>query len=113
MDELNEVQQKSYAIATNWEPVPAGYKPVNLYEFYTNLKDSGKSEEKNFSYVSADTDLLGWAIENAAGQNLFVDGTNNIVITKFSSWKKPTDYMALPLTHVIVKKVRKLLNRNS
>ncbi|MBB5645060.1 hypothetical protein HDE70_001348 [Pedobacter cryoconitis] len=41
MDELNEVQQKTYAIATNWEPVPAGYKPVNLYEFYTSLKDSG------------------------------------------------------------------------
>lgn len=229
--EFDEVQQKSYAIATNWEPVPPGYKPMNLHEFYTNLKHLGKSEEKNFSYVSANTDLLGWAIENATGQtfntllsellwkpmgaennayltvdidgfprctgglcatardfsligqlladggirnskeiisigviedianngdhtawekgqwgkafapisknmsyrsgwyiindkpkllfamgiygqNLFVDRTNNIVIAKFSSWKKPTDYIALPLTHLIVKKVRKLLNLN-
>lgn len=228
---FDEDQQNSYDIATNWEPVPAEHKPMDLHEFYTSLKHSGKSGEENFSYVSANTDLLGWAIENATGQtfnsllsellwkpmgaeksayltvdkngfprctgglcatardfaligqliidggirnskeiippsvieditnngdhtawekgqwgkafapisknmnyrsgwyimndkpkllfamgiygqNLFVDRTNSIVIAKFSSWKKSTDYIALPLTHLLVKKVRRLLNRD-
>ncbi|MBB5637284.1 hypothetical protein HDE68_003199 [Pedobacter cryoconitis] len=228
--EFDEDQQKHYDISTNWEPVPEGYKPGNLHEFYTSLKHSGKSNHGYFSYVSANTDLLGWAMESATGktfnsllsdllwkpmgaekdacltvdidgfprctgglcttardfaligqliadggvrhskqiiplsvieditnngdsnawekgqwgkafapisknmnyrsgwylmndkprlmfamgiygQNLFVDRTNNIVIAKFSSWKKPTDYIALPLTHLMVKRVRKLLNK--
>lgn len=229
--EFDEDQQKDYDISTNWEPVPEGYQQKNLHEFYASLKHSQKSNNEYFNYVSANTDLLGWAIENATGrsfssllsdllwkpmgaekeayltvdkdgfprctggfcatardfaligqlildggvrnskeiiprsvieditnngdhhawekgqwgkafaplsknmsyrsgwytmndhpkllfamgiygQNLFVDQTNNLVIAKFSSWKKPTDYIALPLTHLIVKKVRKLLNKN-
>lgn len=222
---LSEEQQKDYDLATNWESVPEGNQPMNLHEFFISLKQSEKSADKSFSYVSANTDLLGWAIENATGkkinkllsellwqpmgaeneafitvdkdenprctgglnttvrdfarigqlivdggitdskeiipmsliedilnngdtdawkngqwgkafapisknmsyrngwyiinektqimfamgihgQNLFIDRANQIVIAKFSSWKKPTDYLALPLTHYMVKKIR-------
>lgn len=68
---------------------------------------------KNMSYRN------GWYIMNDQpkiifgmgnyGQNLFIDQANDIVIAKFSSWKKSTDYLALPLTHLIVKKIRRLL----
>lgn len=43
------------------------------------------------------------------GQNLFIDRANNMVIAKFSSWKEPIDYIALPLTHQLVKIVRSSL----
>lgn len=43
------------------------------------------------------------------GQNLFIDRANNMVIAKFSSWKEPIDYIALPLTHQLVKTVRSSL----
>jgi CubicO group peptidase (beta-lactamase class C family) len=33
------------------------------------------------------------------GQNLFIDRANRIVVAKFSSWRKSTDYLALWLTH--------------
>ncbi|NOW99003.1 serine hydrolase [Mucilaginibacter sp. SG564] len=225
---LDEDQQKQYDIATNWEPVPEGNEPLGLHDFFTRLKSSGKLTDQNFSYVSANTDLLGWALECATGrsfntllsdliwkpmgaeneayitvdkygaprctgglcvtardfarvgqliinegmhnsteiippslinditsngdgdawangqwgkafapisknmsyrngwymindepqimfamgiygQNLFIDRANDMVIAKFSSWKEPTDYVALPLTHQLVKTVRSSL----
>jgi len=221
---LNEEQQNLYDLATNWEPIPAGNQQIGLHEFFTGLKHSEKSKDNSFRYVSANTDLLGWAIESATGrdinnllsdllwkpmgaeneayitvdkdgsprctgglcatardfarigqliidggirnsmeiipkslladifnngdhdawkngqwgkafaaicyrngwyiindqpqiifamgiygQNLFIDRANNIVIAKFSSWKKSIDYIALPLTHQIIRSVRRLL----
>ncbi len=225
---LDEDQQKQYDAATNWEPVPDGNEPMGLHGFFTRLKQSEKLTDHNFSYVSANTDLLGWAIECATGrsfntllsdliwkpmgaeneayitvdkdgaprctgglcttardfarigqliinggmhnsteiiplslinditsngdgdawangqwgkafapisknmnyrngwymindepqiifamgiygQNLFIDRANNMVIAKFSSWKEPIDYIALPLTHQLVKIVRSSL----
>jgi CubicO group peptidase (beta-lactamase class C family) len=222
---LDEHQQNLYDLATNWEPVPEGKSQMGLHEFYSQIKHPGKLKDDTFRYVSANTDLLGWAIENATGsninnllsdllwkpmgaeneayitvdkdgaprctgglcatardfarigqliidggivdskeivpmyliediskngdhdawkngqwgkafapisknmcycngwyiindqpqilfamgiygQNLFIDRANKIVIAKFSSWKKPTDYLALPLTHYMVKRVR-------
>lgn len=222
---LSEDQQKRYDLATNWEPIPEGNESIGLHEFFTTLKQTEKSTDNTFRYASSNTDLLGWAIENATGktfsallsellwkpikaeneafitvdregaprctgglgatardfarigqlilddgiidskevipksliedilkngdpdawkngqwgkafapisknmcyrsgwyiindqpqmmfamgiygQNLFIDRTNKIVIAKFSSWKKPTDYFALPLTHYMVKKIR-------
>ncbi len=222
---LSEDQQQRYDLATNWDPIPAAYHSIGLHEFFTGLKHSGKSMDDSFRYVSANTDLLGWAIESATGkamntllsellwkpmgaqneayltvdkdgsprctgglcitvrdfarigqlmlddgifdskeivplsligdiskngdpeawkngqwgkafapisknmsyrsgwyiiddqpqivfamgiygQNLFIDKVNKMVIAKFSSWKKPTDYLALPLTHHMVKKIR-------
>ena len=221
---LDEHQQNRYDLATNWEPVPEGKSKMGLHEFYSQIKHSGELKDDNFSYSSANTDLLGWAIENATGrninnllsdllwkpmgaeteayitvdkdgsprctgglcasardfvrigqliiaggtinskeiipisliediskngdhdawkngewgkafapisknmcyrsgwyiindqpqiifamgvygQNLFIDRANQIVIAKFSSWKKPTDYLALPLTHYLVKRI--------
>ncbi|MBB6112649.1 hypothetical protein SAMN05421821_12038 [Mucilaginibacter lappiensis] len=225
---LDEDQQKQYDVATNWEPIAEGNEPLGLHDFFTRLKPSGKSTDHNFSYVSANTDLLGWAIECATGrsfntllsdliwkpmgaeneayitvdkdgaprctgglcttardfarigqliinggmhnsteiippslindivsngdgdawasgqwgkafapisknmsyrngwymindepqmmfamgiygQNLFIDRANDMVIAKFSSWKEPIDYIALPLTHQLVKIVRSSL----
>lgn len=44
------------------------------------------------------------------GQNLFIDKANEIVIAKFSSWKKASDYLAVPLTHYMIKRIRMSLN---
>jgi CubicO group peptidase (beta-lactamase class C family) len=223
--ELDEHQQNLYDLATNWEPVPEGKSQMSLHEFYSQVKGYGELKNDTFRYASANTDLLGWAIESATGrtfndllsdllwkpmgaeheayitvdkngaprctgglcatardfarigqliidggirdskeitpisliadianngdpdawkngqwgkafapisknmsyrsgwyiineqpqilfamgiygQNLFVDRANKIVIAKFSSWKKPTDYLALPLTHYMVKRIR-------
>jgi CubicO group peptidase (beta-lactamase class C family) len=225
---LDEGQQNLYDLATNWEPVPEGKSQMGLHEFYSQIKHSGGLKDDTFRYASANTDLLGWAIESATGrnmnnllsdllwkpmgaeneayitvdkdgsprctgglcttardfarigqliidggmvdskeiipmswiediskngdrdawkngqwgksfapisknmcyrngwyiiydqpqilfamgiygQNLFIDSANQMVIAKFSSWKKPTDYLALPLTHYLVKKIRKSL----
>lgn len=43
------------------------------------------------------------------GQNLFVDRAHKIVIAKFSSWGRPTDYVALGLTHLAVRRMQRSL----
>jgi CubicO group peptidase (beta-lactamase class C family) len=225
---LDADQQSRYDLATNWEGSPDGKTSMGLHEFFSQINHSEQVKNDSFRYVSANTDLLGWAIENATGrtlssllsdllwkpmgaeneayitvdknesprssggicvtardfarigqlfinggmhgsqeiippslladisnngdqeawekgqwgkafapiskrmcyrngwyiindkpkiifamgtygQNLFIDQANKIVIAKFSSWKKPTDYIALPLTHYLVKRIRKSL----
>lgn len=227
---LDKDQQNLYDLATSWGPVPEGKSPMGLHGFFSQIRHSGGLKGDTFSYVSANTDLLGWAVENATGrsmndllsdllwkpmgaeneayitvdkdgaprctgglcatardfarigqliidggiadskeiipmsliediskngdrnawkdgqwgkafapvskdmcyrngwyiindqpqilfamgiygQNLFVDRANQIVIAKFSSWKKPTDYMATALTHHMVKRIRLSLIR--
>jgi CubicO group peptidase (beta-lactamase class C family) len=66
--ELDQAQQKSYDIATNWEALSEGDNPTDLHEFFLTLKHGGKLQNDAFNYVSANTDLLGWAIENATGR---------------------------------------------
>lgn len=227
---LDEDQQNLYDLATSWGPVPEGKSPMGLHGFFSQIKHSGGLKGDTFRYVSENTDLLGWAIENATGrsmndllsdllwkpmgaeneayitvdkdgaprctgglcatardfarigqliidggiadskeivpmsliediskngdrnawkdgqwgkafaplskdmcyrngwyiindqpqilfamgiygQNLFVDRANQIVIAKLSSWKKPSDYLALALTHHMVKRIRLSLIR--
>jgi CubicO group peptidase (beta-lactamase class C family) len=65
---LDERQLRAYAVATNWEPPIQGETPIGLYTFFENLTAAGQKPHGGpFSYVSANTDLLGWVIERATG----------------------------------------------
>jgi len=63
---LDLTQQHAYAAATNWE-APSG-QPADLHEFYATLAPTHEPHGGSFAYVSANTDLLGWAIERASGR---------------------------------------------
>jgi len=59
-------QLTAYAAATGWEA--PGPQPADLHEFYATLSGSHLPHDGPFAYVSANTDLLGWAIERAAAR---------------------------------------------
>ena len=58
----------TYRKATNWNPLEPGEKASDLRSFYVNLRDGDGPHGGRFHYVSPNTDLLGWAIERAAGE---------------------------------------------
>lgn len=58
----------AYRKSTNWNPLEPGEKPTDLRSFYPNLAESDGPHGGRFHYVSPNTDLLGWAIERAAGE---------------------------------------------
>jgi CubicO group peptidase (beta-lactamase class C family) len=58
----------AYSAATGWDPVASGEVP-DLHTFYEKLAVPHKPHGGPFSYVSANTDLLGWAIERATGRS--------------------------------------------
>ncbi len=68
---LSPQQQRSYEAATNWHPggdgAPAG---ADLRSFFTSLTGPAAPSGTSFKYDSSNTDLLGWVIERATGQNL-------------------------------------------
>ena len=227
---FDEAQQHAYDEATGWDPTPTGVPGPGLHAFFAGLKGPPAAVGGPFRYVSANTDLLGWAVERASGrafadllgellwtplgaehdaaltldwtgaprcagglcasardfarlgqllvdggrrdgaqvvaaavledlarngdregwasgewgaafapispsmsyrdgwyavhrepttlfamgihgQNLFVDPASRLVVAKFSSWSEATDYRALPLTHMAVAEMRRLLTR--
>lgn len=59
---------QAYADATGWEP-PAAAGAPDLHHFYETMRAKATSPGGPFAYVSANTDLLGWAIERAAGRS--------------------------------------------
>ncbi|MGJ5180358.1 serine hydrolase domain-containing protein [Bradyrhizobium oligotrophicum] len=59
---------QAYADAAGWEPVAPGTTP-NLHDFYATMRAQAIPHGGAFSYVSANTDLLGWAIERATGRS--------------------------------------------
>jgi CubicO group peptidase (beta-lactamase class C family) len=65
---LDDSQQRAYAAASGWEPTGPGEAPADLHSFFENLAAPHAGHGGPFSYVSANTDLLGWAIERATGQ---------------------------------------------
>jgi CubicO group peptidase (beta-lactamase class C family) len=67
--EFDERQLRAYAVATNWDPLRDGETTQGLGVFFQNLKSSHKPHGGAFKYVSANTDLLGWAIELATGRS--------------------------------------------
>jgi CubicO group peptidase (beta-lactamase class C family) len=58
----------AYSAATGWDPVPPGEVP-DLHAFYERLAVVHRPHGGPFSYVSANTDLLGWAMERATGRS--------------------------------------------
>ncbi len=65
---LDEGELRAYAAACNWDPVAPGEGPPGLHTFFEHLAAAPADHGGPFSYVSANTDLLGWAIERATGR---------------------------------------------
>ena len=57
-----------YRKATNWNPLEPGERATDLRSFFSTLTQSNGPHGGRFSYVSPNTDLLGWIIERAAGR---------------------------------------------
>jgi CubicO group peptidase (beta-lactamase class C family) len=66
---LDASQSRAYAVATNWDPIAPGERQIGLHTFFANLNVPHREHGGSFKYVSANTDLLGWAIERAAGKS--------------------------------------------
>jgi len=64
---LDLAAQAAYAAATAWDPVPPDRPASDLKSFYRTLSIKPQPHGGPFRYVSANTDLLGWAIERATG----------------------------------------------
>lgn len=62
---LNPADQAIYDAATGWQPAEAG---AGLHDFYPSMTTPDAPHGGPFRYISANTDLLGWAIERAAGK---------------------------------------------
>ena len=63
---LDEATLRAYALASGWEPQGATVRG-GLHAFYEGLASPAASPGGPFRYVSANTDLLGWAVERATG----------------------------------------------
>ncbi|HEX2200139.1 MAG TPA: serine hydrolase [Burkholderiales bacterium] len=57
-----------YRKATGWNPLGPGESPSDLHSFYATLKETDGKHGGRFHYVSPNTDLLGWVIEEATGR---------------------------------------------
>lgn len=60
-------QQADYDHATHWRPTERG-GPADLHAFYAGLAPATITHGTPFRYVSANIDLVAWAIERATGQ---------------------------------------------
>ncbi len=67
---LNEVDEIAYNRASGWNPVSSGEPAQGLHAFFASLTSLPAAHGGDFRYVSANTDLLAWAIERAAGKSL-------------------------------------------
>ncbi len=76
---LDAGQLRAYVAAANWDPVEPAEASANLHAFFAGLSapraDHGgrfrhAAHGGPFRYVSANTDLLGWVIERAAGRSV-------------------------------------------
>jgi CubicO group peptidase (beta-lactamase class C family) len=59
---------QAYADASGWEPLAPG-TTADLHHFYATMRAKAVPHGGPFAYVSANTDLLGWAIERATGRS--------------------------------------------
>jgi CubicO group peptidase (beta-lactamase class C family) len=57
-----------FAYAAGFRPVPDGVKALpSLYDFLPSLKKKGE-HGKDFHYVTANTEVLGWVVEKVTGR---------------------------------------------
>ena len=69
---LDEHALRAYNAATGWEPAAADAPGADLHAFFATTTATATPHGGPFRYVSANTDLLGWAIERATGQRFAV-----------------------------------------
>jgi len=62
---FDEQELLNYEAATNWN----GTQTPGLHDFFRNLPARHVQRFAPFCYLSANTDVLGWAIERATGQS--------------------------------------------
>ncbi len=67
---LDLAQGDAYVAAANWDPVEPAEASVNLHAFFAGLNAPYAAHGGPFRYVSANTDLLGWVVERAAGRSV-------------------------------------------
>jgi CubicO group peptidase (beta-lactamase class C family) len=61
-------ETQRYTAAANWEPL-SGDAPADLHSFLTSTPGAAARPHGGpFAYVSANSELVGWAIERATGQ---------------------------------------------
>jgi CubicO group peptidase (beta-lactamase class C family) len=66
---LDEAEAGDYAGAGGWDP-PAPDDPPGLHAFLSDLKAPHRPHGGPFSYISSNTDLLGWVMERATGKSV-------------------------------------------
>ncbi|GAB3058234.1 serine hydrolase [Intrasporangium mesophilum] len=66
--EQPEAEVRVMERSMGWRPIQAG-DPVGMYEYLTTMRGSGPHGGV-FTYRSADTDMLGWVCERAAGRRM-------------------------------------------
>lgn len=59
---------RAYAAAAGWDALAPDQPPSDLKSFYQSLSIKPLPHGGSFRYSSANTDLLGWAIERASGR---------------------------------------------
>jgi CubicO group peptidase (beta-lactamase class C family) len=64
---LDPAQEAAYAAALSGEPDPSGEPAPTFHQVLASLDRAKGPHGGPFSYISANTDLLGWAIERATG----------------------------------------------
>ncbi|MCA3553982.1 serine hydrolase [Aestuariivirga sp.] len=67
LDPLGDVAR--YRAAMGWNPPGAIASADGINAFITSLPKADHPHGRSFRYVSPNTDLLGWIIERAAGEN--------------------------------------------
>ena len=65
---FDEAQEKAYARTVGWEP--PGSERMGMQAFFSSLRGPAQEHGVPFRYHSANTDLLGWALERATSKKL-------------------------------------------
>ena len=65
---LDEPAQADYASAGGWDPPMPG-APSGLHAFFRGLRGAHRPHGGPFSYISGNTDLLAWVMEQATGES--------------------------------------------
>ena len=65
---FDEAQEKAYARTAGWEP--PGSEKMGMQAFFSSLRGPAREHGGPFRYHSANTDLLGWALERATSKKV-------------------------------------------
>ena len=76
----------AYRKATNWNPLEPGEKPSDLRTFFQEMRQSLGPHGGHFNYVSPNTDLLGWVIEQVTGRR-YADLISELLWKPIRAWR--------------------------